>query len=773
MFAVAAETAIAAPHGPWLAEHAWIIVALPIVSFVLTLFFGKRFRGKGQEIGLGLIGLSLLLSVVLGAQWLGRDTVALHEGSPVAISAAARGFEVALPAAEHPGASESPEQASPETEHAATNVRPYVEREWKWYSAGNVDINVGFRIDGFAIVMLFTVAFISFLVHLYSTSYMEGDARKTHYFASLGLFTAGMYILVTASSGLLMLVGWEIMGLCSFLLIGHWWEKKENTDAALKAFLTTRTGDIGLLVGLSIMFFACGQTFNLGRWNQLAAANQIPQTLLVCGAVALFIACIGKSAQFPLHTWLPDAMAGPTPASSLIHAATMVVAGVYMVARLFPVFFQAFNIIDARVNVIACIGGITIIIAAGLAFVQQDIKKVMAYSTVSQLGYMVMGLGVGSWTGAIFHLFTHAFFKCLLFQACGAISHSCYHSFDMRDYGGLKKLLPKTHATFAIGALALIGVFPFAGFFSKDEILLGAHAGGYEAFFWVGTIGAFMTAAYVTRAYVKTFLGEHHGPQTEDALQHAVHGHGDDHAVVEADATHIGRDEHAGAGGHGAVGHDAHVNDWGLHESPMPMMVPLYVLAAMSVIAGIINFPTHSVEGFTKFTAIEPIVAAGVAEHPFSWFVALTSSAFGFAGIGISYAYNTGRLPFLEGLTERVAPARWLYTFLENKYYLDKLYENVFIYAIKKPIAGGAYWFNQHVIDGVVNGVGTSAKVTADFVYRNIDQGVVDGAVNGSGRGANGLGRAFALVSSGKVQQYAAILLGGAAFGAILLAFVN
>ena len=352
---------------------------------------------------------------------------------------------------------------------------------------------------------------------------MRGDRRFTYFYAALSLFTASMLLLVVADNTLQMLVGWELVGLCSFMLIGHWWEEKPNSDAALKAFLTTRTGDIGLLIGVIMTFFIV-QTRDRrtarstsSRVNQAAASSgKVGHTLVLWCALALLLAIIGKSGQFPLHTWLPDAMAGPTPVSALIHAATMVVAGVYLGARLYPVFWHGLSIGTpghGGINAMAVIGGITVLIGAALAFVQDDIKKVLAYSTISQLGYMVMALGVGAWTAAVFHLFTHAFFKADLFLGAGSVSHSgSHHSFDMKkDMGGLRKYMPQTFWTFIIGTLALAGIFPLAGFWSKDEILVNAGHNGYQAFLVVGLVGAFMTAAYMTRCVYLTFFGEYRG----------------------------------------------------------------------------------------------------------------------------------------------------------------------------------------------------------------------------------------------------------------------
>jgi len=378
-------------------------------------------------------------------------------------------------------------------------VRAFVEKNYTWFNNGQVKISFGFHADGLAVMMLVVVSTISLLVHIYSTEYMRGDIRYTYFFAALSLFTCGMYVLVTASSMLQGLFGWELMGVCSFMLIGHWWEDQANSNAAMKAFFTTRTGDIGLLIGISILFFGAGQSFNWERINEMALKGQMSHTLVLWGALALTLAVIGKSAQFPLHTWLPDAMAGPTPVSALIHAATMVVAGVYLVARTYGVFWVAYSIGPGThahhgINLLAVIGGVTIIIAALLAFVQDDIKKVLAYSTVSQLGYMVMALACGAWVGGIFHLFTHAFFKAGLFLGAGSVSHSgSHHSFDMKkDMGGLKKHMPITFWTFAICSAALAGVFPLAGFWSKDEILLSSGRNGYWWFTAVGIVGAML-----------------------------------------------------------------------------------------------------------------------------------------------------------------------------------------------------------------------------------------------------------------------------------------
>ncbi|MBK5289711.1 MAG: NADH-quinone oxidoreductase subunit L, partial [Acidimicrobiia bacterium] len=592
-----------------------------------------------------------------------------------------------------------------------------------WWRNGGLEFSVGTRIDGLAVMMLFVVTLISLLVHIYSTAYMHDDERFTYFYAALSLFTASMLTLVVASNTLQLLVGWELVGLCSFMLIGHWWEEKANTNAALKAFLTTRTGDIGLLIGVIVTFFAAGQTFDIGKINEAALGGIGGHTIWVVGASCLLLGIIGKSGQFPLHTWLPDAMAGPTPVSALIHAATMVVAGVYLGARLYGVFWQGFSIHDGGINPMALIGGITIIIGAALAFVQDDIKKVLAYSTISQLGYMVMGLGVGAWVGAVFHLFTHAFFKALLFLGAGSVSHSgSHHSFDMKkEMGGLRKYMPITYVTFMIGSLALAGIFPLAGFWSKDEILATAGQNGYALFMIVGLVGALMTAAYMTRCVYLTFFGEYRG-----------HHHPE--------------------------------------ESPKAITIPLIVLAGFSVVAGLANAAPFGVEKFAQY--IEPRVAfpENIFLPNFDYGLAALSLGVVLTAVGIAAAFWFERkeMQGFRGLTDRSPALEAGHSLLVNKLYLDNLYEDVIVAGIKGPVGRAAYWINMNVIDGVVNGVGKSAAAFGRVVYRDVDQLVVDGAVNGIARETDRAGGALRPLQSGRVQRYALMLF--AAVGLIALA---
>jgi NADH-quinone oxidoreductase subunit L len=699
----------------WFLEHAWVIPAVMAASFVIILAVGRRLPRLGSEVGVTAVATSFVLSVITGIQWIQHVNDAEGGG----------GEEHALGAVVGALAAEEGEAA----EHAV--VEP-VTGAFTWFTNGGIDIDVGILVDGLSVMMLFTVSTISLLVHVYSTEYVKGDSRYTHYFAFLSLFTASMLTLVIAENVLMLLVSWELVGVCSFVLIGHWWEDKDNTDAAMKAFLTNRVGDVGLILGVILLFFGAG-TFNIVEINTAALNGGISHTVLLLAALSLTAAVMSKSGQFPLHTWLPDAMAGPTPVSALIHAATMVVAGVYMVARLYPVFFEGYSIASSNINLLAFVGGLTTLIGACLAFVQKDIKKVLAYSTISQLGYMVMALGVGAWTAAVFHLFTHAFFKACLFLGAGSVSHAAHHTFDMTKMGGLRKHMPSTFRTFVIASLALAGVFPLAGFWSKDEILVGAFEGqerAYTIMLVMGLITAALTAAYMTRVIYLTFYGEYRGEGTP-------------------------------------------------HESPPTMTVPLWILAGGAIVLGFTNLPgdfakgflsdyAHQFESYVQPTAVFPAVE--IAE--FNWGLAIASTLVAGVGILLAYLYYFRRKG-PHGITERSAPARAGYNFLANKNYLDHLYTDVIVKSVKGPIARAVYWFNQNVIDRAVDAVGVGARRSGEFVYEYVDQGVVDRAVDATGAGADESGQFLRRMQTGRVQQYGALLFAAAAvIGGLFIAFI-
>ncbi len=447
-------------------DHAWIIPLIPALSFALILAFGKKLPYKGAEIGITALGVCFALALVTNVQWFDHVNDAEHAAEAHATEGDGHAVEDEHAVDEEHAVEDDPviaEEHAEEGEHAvaeegehaeegghtAFSVEP-VRAHLTWWQSGGVEFSVGMLLDGPAVMMLFVVTLISLLVHIYSTDYVGGDRRYTHYFAFLSLFTASMLGLIMSENTLQLLTCWELVGLCSFALIGHWWEEKPNSDAALKAFITNRVGDVGLICGVIILYFGAGQSFDIVQINEMAVSGEISHLVLLVGACSLLAAVMSKSGQFILHTWLPDAMAGPTPVSALIHAATMVVAGIFMVGRLYGVFFQGLSIGTSSVNLLAIVGGITVLGGAGLAFVQNDIKKVLAYSTVSQLGYMVMALGVGAWTAAFFHLFTHAMFKAGLFLGSGSVAHSV-HSFDMKeDMGGMKRFMPNTYRTFLV-----------------------------------------------------------------------------------------------------------------------------------------------------------------------------------------------------------------------------------------------------------------------------------------------------------------------------------
>jgi len=749
LFVLAASAAGSLPlgvteSGNWFLRNAWLIPLLPALSFVGILFFGKRLPRGGSELGIAALGIALLLSVCTGLAWMShRDD---YHGQETHLS---------VVAVDHDGHAADPgvHQVHGEPSVAVTNTVT-------WFQAGGVEFTAGTLVDGPAVMMLFMVTLVSLLIHVYSTDYVAGDRRYTHFFAFMSLFSASMLLLVVSENTLQLLVAWELVGVCSFVLIGHWWEERDNSDAALKAFLTNRVGDMGLIVGVTVLFFAVGAarpdtfgSFSIVETNALASSGMLPHTTLLIAACCLMAAVMSKSGQFFLHTWLPDAMAGPTPVSALIHAATMVVAGVFMIARLYGVFFEGLSIAGTSINLMALVGGFTTLVGACLAFVQRDIKKVLAYSTISQLGYMVMALGVGAWTAAMFHLFTHAFFKACLFLGSGSVSHAV-HSFDMKsDMGGLRREMPHTYRTFMIGSVALAGLPPLAGFWSKDEILAGTGGwgllggtggnGAYTLMLVMGMVTAALTAAYMTRCVYLTFFGEYRG--------------------------------------HGKP-----------HESGPRITVPLWILAGLALVAGFANLPKgfqlvpeSLQERFGHY--VEPVAGyfPQVTHATPSWSLAMVSTLVVLAGIGLSAHYYFVRVAraskaagqslteLPNGPTTRLAAARLGHTLLANKYYLDHLYTGIVAGGTKGPVAQFVYRTNQEVLDRAVDGVGRTAVAAGRVVYHQIDQKVVDGFINGSGQVSIDSGEKLRRIQSGKVQNYAAILFAAATvLAGLLIVFV-
>jgi NADH-quinone oxidoreductase subunit L len=643
-------------------RNAWLIPVFPLASFVLIFFLGKRAPGKGAPFGILAMFASWIVS--LGVLW---DIAHGHQA---------------------------------------------VERSMEWFSVGSFHLELGMAVDGLAAVMFVVVTTVSLAVQVYSLGYMKDDIRFTWFYAVLSLFTAAMLNVVIANNLFQLLVGWEVMGVCSYFLIGHWWEERTNSNAAIKAFITTRTGDIPFLFGIFVLTVAAGFDTNIGHITEMAESGHIPQFLLTAGALLLFGGAIGKSAQFPLHVWLPDAMAGPTPVSALIHAATMVAAGVYLVGRMFLVFIHAGAVTLQFVSVIACI---TMLIAALLAVIQDDLKRVLAYSTVSQLAYMVAGLSLGEagYTAGLFHLFTHAFFKALLFLGAGSVIHAV-HSNNMSEMGGLRKKMPITFWTFIIGSAALMGIPPLAGFWSKDEILTVAFESKHYLVWGIGAVTAILTGFYMTRAVLLTFFGEYRG-----------HAHP--------------------------------------HESPVTITAPLIGLSALAAGAGLLNASAFHWHAFSSWVHIGPEAHEG----EFNSGIAGISILGALAAIAVGY-----RLYARWRERDPVRNLGPVYTLLENKYYLDALYMGGIVRPIRDRLSAAVNWFNQNVLDGVVHGFAWLARQLAKVV-NVIDKKGVDGAVNGVAGLTGYSGGLLRYIQTGNVQWYAVALFIGAAAAAIVFSLIK
>jgi len=602
-------------------SYLWLIPLFPLLSFIIIVFLTRGLPKLSSIVCILSIFASFLVSV-----WALWSLIAALTGA-------------------HP---------SPEAMHHELTIT--------WFTTGGVTVPLGLILDPLTAMMLFVVTTVSLLVQIYSTGYMAGDPGYSRYFAFMSLFTMSMLGLVLANNFVQLYITWELVGLCSYLLIGFWFQKPEAASAAKKAFVTTRLGDLGFLIGILILYFNTG-SFVFADIEAGIKAGAIGGGVLTLAAVFVFCGAIGKSAQFPLHVWLPDAMEGPTPVSALIHAATMVAAGVYMVARAVNIFSAA----PDSLVVVAYVGGFTAILAATMGIVMTDIKKVMAYSTISQLGYMMMALGVGAWGAGVFHLFTHAFFKALLFLGSGSVIHSVNNQ-DMRNMGGLGKHMKITMTTMLIASLALAGFPGFSGFWSKDEILAGAFNKDM-LLFSVGLLGAFITAFYIFRAMFLTFFGEYRG-QT---------------AVAMAD------------GGH----HDSHRSDshgsHGPHESPLAMTIPLMLLAIPALLAGFLGSPfTNNVFG--------TFISGG--EHhaeEINYTVMAISSAVGVAGIFLAWLIYGVKAISADAIREAVSP---IHALVVNKYYLDDLYLWI-INAIVLGLSRAWLWFDLNIVDGVVNGIAT------------------------------------------------------------------
>ncbi len=717
--------------------YSWIIAALPLLSFILIVFFLNRNNKISCGFSISMIALSFILSCVVLVQVLNDPTPKEYwvdwlvfgeggmSGTPATvdedISAEQHEFineqndidtHKAETDSEHEmspeltSAIESHHENSPEhgSEHHLDFKEPV--RHGK---KGSFVIPMGIYIDPLTAIMLMVVSIVAGLVQIYSLGYMEGDPRFARYYAYLSLFTFSMLGLVLAGTFILMFVFWELVGLTSYLLIGFWFEKKTASDAGKKAFITTKIGDLGFLTGLVLLIFAVGSA-SLPELDYMIANGEIANNLMPLVALAgllMFAGAVGKSAQFPLHVWLPDAMEGPTPVSALIHAATMVAAGVYLTARMMGII----AISETMMYTVASIGAFTAFMAASIGLVQNDIKRVLAYSTVSQLGYMIMALGLAGFTAGTFHLMTHAFFKALLFLGAGSVIHAV-HTNDIQFMGGLHKKMKTTSLTFLIASLSISGIFPLSGFWSKDEIFAVAYEGGHYIFLIVGIVVAGMTAFYMFRLYFLTFTGK---PRDQRAYDHA-------------------------------------------HESPKSMTVPLMILAVLSVCAGWVGIPWLH-KGYSSF------VYYGAVHHVEPSFLLMgISLVVALSGIGLAYAIYVKNIIPAENIARAFKP---IHTFLYNKWYFDELY----MAAIINP----TYWlmevlykFDQRVIDGAVNGAG---KITllASWLHEMFDIYVVDGTVNGMGHISIFFGKHIRKIQTGQLQTYALFVF----LGAVVFMFIR
>lgn len=530
---------------------------------------------------------------------------------------------------------------------------------FSFIESGRLHIPLAFHVDSLSSLFLLIITGIGFLIHVYSTSYMHEDEGMVKYFAYLNLFVFSMLLLVLGANYLVMFIGWEGVGLCSYLLIGFWFKNRDYTNAAKKAFVMNRIGDLGFLIGMMLILYHFG-TLSYGEFFGTIEAGTAPVHGSVYNwiAICLFIGAMGKSAQIPLYTWLPDAMAGPTPVSALIHAATMVTAGIYMIARSSVLY----NHTHEALNLVAWIGCATALLAASIALRQYDIKKVLAYSTVSQLGFMFMALGMGAYTTAVFHVMTHAFFKALLFLGSGSVIHAMGGEQDIRKMGGLGKHMKVTQITFLIGCLAIAGIPGFSGFFSKDEILAATFAHN-KAIYVLGLIGAMMTAFYMFRLYTLTFTGKFRG---------------------------------------------THEQEHHLHESPAAMTLPLIILAILSVVGGFVGLPAVFSEHHTLSSFLSSVVTNG-AEHHLDH-----STEWMLLGISTAVAVIFSFMGFSANRNPSFQPNTGLASVLENKWYIDELYDAIIV----RPYTAMAQVFDRFVermgIDGLVNGVGKSVRWGAD-----------------------------------------------------------
>ncbi|UVT15908.1 MAG: NADH-quinone oxidoreductase subunit L [Nitrospira sp.] len=576
---------------------------------------------------------------------------------------------------------------------------------YRWIFGGDLTINLAYLVDPLTCAWLLVVTGVGFLIHVYSVGYMHGEVGFTRFFTYMNLFMVSMLLLVMGNNYLVLFIGWEGVGLCSYLLIGYYYDKVTAAKAATKAFVVNRIGDAGFLVAIFLVFI---NFRTLDYTKVFAQVGQLSPDMATAIALCLFIGAIGKSAQLPLYTWLPDAMEGPTPVSALIHAATMVTAGVYMVVRNHVIF----DLSPLAMSVVAFVGGGTALFAATIGLVQTDIKRVLAYSTVSQLGYMFLGCGIGAYTAAVFHVMTHAFFKALLFLAAGSVIHALSGEQDIRRMGGLSKRIPWTHRLFLIGTIAIAGLPPLAGFWSKDEIMAHAFTHHHYLLYSMAAVGALMTSFYMFRLTYLTFYGS-------SRIDHHTEGH--------------------------------------VHESPMVMIGPLMVLAFLSCVGGLVlGFPPE--QGWLHGFLTSVVGAAGEHEAGAGMVFLLMGVAIVIAlmGWGLAHFLYAVSPVTADGWAEQFSG---LYRILWNKYYVDELYDLIFVEPFKR-LGAILDWFDRTVIDGIVRGVGRLADWgSAGSTW--IEKYIIYAGLNVIGYSNHLAAREGRKMQSGMVHHYAAIIIAG------------
>lgn len=610
----------------------------------------------------------------------------------------------------------------------------YNQTVYEWMHVGSLRMEIGFMIDGMTAMMMCVVTFVSLMVHLYSTGYMHDDASYNRFFAYISLFTFAMLILVMGNNLLQLFIGWEGVGVASYLLIGFWYDRPDSIFANKKAFLINRVADLGFILGIGLVA-ACTGSLNyteiFARLDGITSAflPGLGWPVIVVATVCLFIGAMGKSAQFPLHVWLPDSMYGPTPSSALIHAATMVTAGIFMVSRLSPMF----ELSDITLNVILVVGAATAFLMGLMGLIQYDIKRVVAYSTLSQLGYMVMGLGASAYQASVFHLFTHAFFKALLFLSAGSVIMGMHHNQDMRYMGGLRKYMPITHWTSLAGTLALIGMPFFSGFYSKDSLIMAleaSHQPMAKVALASALVSVFVTAFYSLRVYFRVFWGRERYDENPDAHHHAHHAAHDDH-----------HDAHAPDDAHDGGHHDVHGGK--PHESPWVVTVPLCILAVASVGLGFFTMgPMLFGSFFQDAIYIDAVRHPTMQEMATHYHGALAMTAHGLmtapfwlmlGGVGLSAVFYLGKNNMAERLRTLLAP---LVRVLDNKYYLDWFYQNVVAYGacrlgcVLRDIDAAWMWFIDQGITRAVRHLGDALRIAIERLL----QWFIDDVLTGSAR---------------------------------------